>query len=114
MNIRDSITSLKPYALGTAVGAVGIAIIGFSADWIVTTGTMNEKVQAAKVSALAQVCETNALAHWKEQGKKASALEGWDNDAREKLAKQFAPTTAKKADYQDEIVDQCDDLLRPA
>lgn len=114
MNIGDMITSVKPYAVGAVIGAAVIAIVGFSANWVVTTGTMQDRIRETKVATLAQVCETNALAHWKEQGKEISALEGWDNDARQKLAEQFAPTIADQADYRDDIVDQCDDLLEPA
>lgn len=50
----------KPAAWGAVVGAVAIAIIGFSFDWIVTSGTAAEMVEAeseqAVLAALTPIC----------------------------------------------------------
>jgi hypothetical protein len=114
MNIGEYVTTIKPYAGGAVIGAVGLAIVAFSADWVVTKGTMQENVKNAKISTLAQVCERTAENNWKKQGRKLSELEGWDNDQRQELAKQFAPAVIESGEIREDIIDQCDDLLRPA
>ena len=70
MNIPEWV---KPAVLGGIVGAVVIAIIGFNANWVVTTGTA--KVQAerqsqqAVMAALTPVC----VAQFKKVVKEARA-----------------------------------------
>lgn len=112
MSLSERLQHLKPYATGAAVGIVTAAIVGFSADWIVMKGTMDQEVRAAKVAVLAQVCQETAGAHWKEQGNQTAALEGWRNEERTKLAEQFAPTFISN-DYRGAVVESCDRLLRP-
>ena len=50
----------KPAAWGVVVGAVGFAIIGFSADWIVTSGSAAQMArndsEKAVLAALTPVC----------------------------------------------------------
>lgn len=114
MNIGEYVTKLKPYATGAIAGAAALAIVAFSAGWVVTHGTMNQNIEKAKVSVLAQVCERSAADHWKNQGNKLAELEGWDNDQRAKLAKQFAPTVVDAGEMREDVIDQCDELLQPA
>jgi len=51
---------VKPAVWGGIVGAVAIAIIGFSASWVVTSGTANEQAerlaQQAVIAAMTPVC----------------------------------------------------------
>jgi hypothetical protein len=51
---------IKPAAWGAVGGAVLITIIGFSADWVVTSGSAEEmaeaEVERAVVAALTPVC----------------------------------------------------------
>ena len=51
---------VKPAVWGGIVGAVVIAIIGFSASWVVTSGTANEqaerRAQQAVIAAMTPVC----------------------------------------------------------
>ncbi len=51
---------VKPAVWGGIVGAVVIAIIGFSANWVVTSGTANEqaerRAQQAVIAAMMPVC----------------------------------------------------------
>jgi hypothetical protein len=51
---------IKPAAWGAVGGAVAIAIIGFSADWVVTSGTAAEMAEMqsdeAVLAALTPVC----------------------------------------------------------
>ncbi len=57
MNIPEWV---KPAVWGGIVGAVVIAIIGFSASWVVTSGTANEqaelRAQQAVIAAMTPVC----------------------------------------------------------
>lgn len=51
---------IKPAAWGAVGGAIAIAIIGFSADWVVTSGTAAKMAEAqsdeAVLAALTPVC----------------------------------------------------------
>ena len=51
---------VKPAVGGGIVGAVAIAIIGFSTSWVVTSGTANEqaerRAQQAVIAAMTPVC----------------------------------------------------------
>lgn len=113
MDIKETLASLKPHLVGGAVGAVAITIVGFSADWVVSTDKMESKVEEARVSALTEVCALNAERHWKETGHKLAALEGWDNKDRERLAKEFTPEIGSIDKITEDIRDQCEDALRP-
>ena len=114
MNQADRIAAAKPYLFGGVIGAVAISIIGFSGGLVVSTGTMASEVQAARVAVLSEVCATGAKKHRLDAGNDMAALEGWNNDAREKLAEQFAPTVAGIDSIRSEIVNDCDNALRPA
>jgi hypothetical protein len=114
MLFSDRLTAVKPYAIGTALGAVVALVIGFSADLIVTTTTLDDQVQSARVDAFAEVCERRAAAHWTGQGKDLADLDGWSNDDREALAKQFTDGLSSDAGLDGAIQDRCAGLLEPA
>jgi hypothetical protein len=115
MNAKDSkFSKVKPYVIGGVVGAIGIAIAGFSAGWVVTKGQMHAYAEKQVVVAFAHVCETKALASWKGAGKSVDKLGGWSNDTREALAKKYVPALPSKADYRQLVIDSCDDMLTPA
>lgn len=115
MEIRESkLSKAKPYVIGGVVGAIGIVIAGFSAGWVVTKGTMHQYAEKQVVAAFAHVCETKALASWKNAGKSVDKLGGWSNDTREALAKKYAPSLPSDADYRQLVIDSCDDMLTPA
>lgn len=105
--------SLEPYVLGGAIGAVAVLVVGFSTGWIVTGARMQSEVQQAEVAVFAQICEDDALASWKQQGKDIETLGGWGNDSREALAERFAPTLPSDASYRQKVIDSCDEMLRP-
>lgn len=112
--IGDIMSRVKPYLVGGLGGAVAITIIGFSADWVVATGTMERQVQEARVAALAEVCEVNAEKHWADTGKKVAALEGYNNEEREKLAERFTPHIKDFEQISEDVTDHCEEALRPA
>lgn len=113
MNVSDRITTLKPYIVGGVVGAVAVIAVGFSADWLVTTGTMHDQVSQARIDAFAQICEQDATAHWKNQGKEMAALDGWRNEARTALAEQFSANLSTDKSLDKAIQSRCDSLLEP-
>jgi len=114
MSIGDTIEKAKPYVGGALGGIAVAAVVGFSADWIYAAGTVETKVQNARVGALSEICEMNAEQYWtKKKDMKLAKLEGWNNDKREKLADKFAPSVPKDADYHSDVVNACDDALRP-
>lgn len=52
--------SIKLFAQGAAAGAVALAIVGFSAGWVVTAGTAGDNAQTAArvavIDALTPIC----------------------------------------------------------
>jgi len=115
MRTEDVTKTLKP-VLGGAVGGILVATVAaFSFNWIYTAGTLNEQVHQARVSSLAQICESNAEHYWTdEQGMKMAKLEGWGNDQRAKLANRFAPEVPNDSAYHEDVVDACGEALQPA
>ncbi|HET7413204.1 MAG TPA: hypothetical protein VFJ18_11160, partial [Pararhizobium sp.] len=58
---------VKPAAWGAVGGAVAIAIVGFSADWVVTSGTAAEMVEAESESAVLAALTPICVAQFKSQ-----------------------------------------------
>ncbi len=114
MNMNDTLTSLKPYAVGAVLGAIGLAVVGFSSGYIVTAETMKENVTTAQVNALAQVCRRDAAAHWKGEGNVMAALKGWTNQDRAGLSEQFSADLSDNDGLRASIEDRCSELLEPA
>ncbi|MBK1668815.1 hypothetical protein CKO28_12315 [Rhodovibrio sodomensis] len=115
MNVQDTLTRLKPVVAGAIGGIVVAAIVAFSLNWVYTAGAMAENVHQAKVQTLAQVCEANAEKFWTQtKNMKMAKLEGWDNENRSELAKQFTPQLPNDASFHEDVVDACDDALQPA
>jgi hypothetical protein len=112
MTAKERFEAAKPYIKGVVGGLVLAPIIAFSFGWVVTTGTMNEAVASAKIEQLAAVCANAATAHWTSENKEMAALEGWEHrDDRENLAKQFAVGLPGNEAIQDDVIDECGDLL---
>lgn len=113
MTFKERIESAKPYAGGIVIGVVGTLIVALSAGWLVTSGTLAEEVRLAKVNTYAEICASNSITGWKNNGGQMTQLEGWDNrDAREKLVTQYLPKTT--ADMKDDIQDACEDRIEQA
>jgi hypothetical protein len=113
MLFSDRMAAVKPYAIGTGLGAVAALMIGFSADLMVTTGTAQAQADRARIDAFAQVCEQQAARHWTAEGKDLADLDGWRNDQRENLAKRFTAGLSTEARLDGDIQDQCESLLKP-
>lgn len=115
MNVQGAIARIKPVLAGAVGGIAVAAIVAFSLNWIHTAGAMNENVRQAKIATLAQVCESSAERHWtQDQGMKMAKLEGWDNENRSKLAKQFAPKLPNDESFREDVIEACDEALQPA
>lgn len=114
MDIRETVGGFKPHLIGGVIGAIAVTVLGFSMDWVVSTGNMEQQVREARVNLLAQVCEVNAEAHWVDSGNELAALEGWDNEDRKNLASQFTPDIEGISAISEDVTDECDDALRPA
>lgn len=112
MPISEKLEQLKPYALGAVGGILATLIVSFSAGWVVTAGTMNEAVAQAKVQQLAAVCAQRAQAHWTSQNKDVAKLQGYEAwETRDELATQFAAGLPDMEAIEDEVVDECADLM---
>jgi len=111
--LRDAVEKAKPYVGGAVLGAVAITIVGFAANWVVTTGMMENEVKQARVNALAAVCAQEAKDHWLEEGKELASLEGFTNDKRDKLAESFSMTVSGWK-LKSSVQDRCDEELEEA
>ena len=84
-------------------------------NWIYTAGAMAENVHKAKVQTLSEVCERNAERFWtKEENMKMAKLDGWNNEKRNQLAKQFTPNLPDDSGFYEDVVDACDEARQPA
>lgn len=117
MDMQRHLQTLKPVLAGAAGGVAVVAVFAFSMNWVYTAGSLQEQVNEARVSALSQVCEADAQHFWTdEKGMKVTKLEGWGNEQRQQLAQRFAPEVKIPSEdlYREDVVDACNDLLRPA
>lgn len=88
---KARLVKAKPYIVGGAIGAVATVVVQFNAGWVVTTGTHEEGLAEARISAMANVCAQQAGAYWLGEGRMMTSLEGWSNDERDTLAQRFTP-----------------------
>lgn len=114
MNAGEIWGQAKPYLVGGAIGVVAVAVVEFSAGWVVTSGTMAEEVQNARTNAYATVCATNSLESWKAENNDMAELEGFSNDQRDALIERNMPVLADNAatSLADDIQDACEDKIR--
>ena len=94
---------IKPFLVGLVGGIILAPIVAFSADWLVTTGTMN----STKIDLLATVCALEAKEDWQVMANPPE-LSGWDNrDARTELAKQSAFVVPGKESAESKVIGEC-------
>jgi hypothetical protein len=108
---------IKPAGWGAVAGAVAITIIGFSADWVVTSGTATEMAQSeadeAVLAALTPVC----VAQFKAQSAEArethlAALQeesSWQQP--DYVEEQGWATMPGTEEVNDDLADACADKL---
>ena len=103
--------TFRPFAWGVVCGAIGLTIVAFSADWIVTRGTAADNVRTAWINGQAGICAT--LAHsYRKQNNIATELQGWSGrEAREKLAKDSAIIPAGTQSVDQSVIYACSSLL---
>ena len=112
---------VKPVVWGGIVGAVVIAIIGFSAGWVLTSGTANEqaesRAQQALIAALTPVCvaQFRKVAE-EEQATHLAALEKESTYRHgDYIEKQGWATMPGSKEPNDEVADACaEELLKAA
>lgn len=103
----------KPAVAGAVAGAVVIAIIGFSAGWVVTSGSAHEMAEQqgekAVIAALTPIC----VAQFKSQAQdvrttKLAALKGESSWARgDFVEKQGWATMPGAKEAEDEVAGAC-------
>jgi hypothetical protein len=102
---------IKPFAWGLVTGAAAIAIVAFSADWVVTTGERDQQVQAAMVNGQASICASLVQAHRVTSGD-ITDLSGWSaRDARKELASTFAVALLGQEMADPRVITACADLV---
>jgi hypothetical protein len=102
---------IKPFILGGIAGALAISIAGFSADWVVMTGSRDKDVQAARVNGQAEICATLVQQHRTAAGD-ATDLTGYSaRDKRIELATSFAVALPGQEAAEPAVIKACSDLL---
>ena len=92
--------------LSSICGAVVAVIVGFSADWIVTTSAMREAVADTEVRLLSGFCAEEVKESW--HGEVPEGLFGWGYlDKRRDLATKFVPILPGEETANDEAVLEC-------
>ena len=112
---------VKPAVWGGIVGAVVIVIIGFSASWVVTSGTANEqaerRAQQAVIAAMTPVCvaqfkkvaKEEQVTHLAALQKESSYQQG------DYIEKQGWATMPGSKEPNDKVADACaEELLKAA
>lgn len=104
---------MKPAVLGGVVGAVAIAVVGFSAGWVVTSGSAEQmaeqKGEKAAIAALTPIC----VAQFKGQPQdrrttQLAALKGESSWQRgDYVEKQGWATMPGSKEPDDEVADAC-------
>ncbi|MEX2296413.1 MAG: hypothetical protein WD715_03285 [Dongiaceae bacterium] len=103
---------LKPFIGGVVAGGVALAIVAFSAGWIVTSGSNARQVQTAWVDGQASICASLAQTHRDATGDVAD-LSGYQaREAREELAKAYAVVLRGEEVANAGVVTACSDLLK--
>ena len=103
---------VKPFIGGVVVGAAALAIVGFSAGWLVTGGSNDRQVRTAWIDGQATICASLAQAHRKETGDVADLSTYQAREARDKLAQTFAVVLTGKEAADSGVVTACADMLR--
>lgn len=108
---------LKPGIWGGVIGAVAITIVGFSADWVTTTGSAQEMAENRAEEAVAQALTPICVARFKElsQEKEAKQLAALEEEgsygADEYVAEQGWATMPGAESANDDVADACADEL---
>lgn len=105
--------STTPFLLGAGAGAVVLAILAFSNDWVVSASANQGEVQDAWINAQASVCAARAADHVKNMAKTPD-LQGYQSGARaarEDLAKDFATALPGEDAPESGVISACSQML---
>lgn len=105
---RDSI---KPFLGGIVVGGAALAIVAFSAGWVVTSGNSDQRAQTAWIDGQAGICASLVQAHRKATGDTADLTGYQAQDARMELAKTFAVAQPGQEAVDADVIRGCSDVL---
>ncbi len=112
---------VKPAVWGGIGGAMVIAIIGFSADWVVTSGAANEQAERqadqAVIAALTPICVAQFKKAAKKQQETHLAAVNEENmwQRGDYIAKQGWATMPGSKEPNDEVAEACmEELLKTA
>jgi hypothetical protein len=101
---------IKAHAVGAIGGIILAPVVAFSADWVVTTGTMSENMETARIEQLATVCAIRAKQSWNQES--PPDLYGWDKrDAREKVAREYAVVMPEEESAEEDVIEECADKI---
>ncbi len=104
--------SLKPFIWGVVLGSAALAIVGFSAGWVVTGGANDRLVRTAWVDGQASACVTLAQAHRASIGDVADLSNYAAREARETLAKAYTVILPGEETADSGVINACADLLK--
>lgn len=106
--------NINSYLIGCALGVLLAVVVSFSAHWVVTTKKMEKEIADSRVDLLAGICLADAKKDLLTKNP-VPDLTGWaQNDARAKLAAEFAPVLPGETAPDKEVVSRCADEIQDA
>ncbi len=106
--VKGKLIAAKPFLQGLVVGLIVGPIIVLWIGWMVTSGTLQEKVDAALVNERASICAARA----RDEVKDTTKLK-WEE--RKKLAVKWSTMPGQKpGSADDEVTNACADKLSEA
>ena len=67
--------SISPFVFGMAVGAIVLLIVGFSADWVVTTGAAHKEAERIAQESVVEELVPICVAQFEQEPNKTEALQ---------------------------------------
>jgi hypothetical protein len=67
--------SISPFVFGMAVGAIVLLIVGFSADWVVTTGAAQKEAERVAQEAIVEELVPICVAQFEQEPNQTEALQ---------------------------------------
>ena len=111
MRNRTRAEKLKCLSWGAVTGAIALAVVTFSAGWVVSAGTMDKEVRLAWIDGQASACTALVSAHRESTGDVAD-LTGFDGrDARDALATAFAVVLPGEETANADVIRACSTML---
>ncbi len=106
--------SINSYLIGIALGVLIAIVVGFSANWVVTTSKMEKQIAESRTDLLAGICLADAKKDLQAQSP-VPDLTGWEqSENRIKLATENALVLPGETAPGKDVVSRCADEIQDA